>query len=351
MINIEFLVAGCNTRCRHCYVNGGPGPMMPVDDVLLCMEKLDAMAAYLPGDVSFTLDHEPINHPHLDQILYAASHTRHIQNYHHGMTTGVGLMGRKDKKAVIQSYLDCGYHEFGITIHGCAEHHDEIVRRAGAYNAAVAAAEFIKTQGAEISVSLMLNRFFIEDAENISATLKRLQSDYIYFAIPIFTPHRNMPDFEPYRASIKTVEGLRGYLSEWQQDEEKIAETAEKNTVVSAIEQLECGDSLRTLFAQEQDELYLTLHQDCRLYVGNSGVETRCLGDIRSIDLKAAAEIIKSLPGNRDYGAFYDIDALPAAEDLIKAMKSLPQDAVYGDFPSIIYRGLAELNTPTKIIN
>ena len=34
MINFDFLVAGCNTRCQHCYVNGGPGPMMPLADAL-----------------------------------------------------------------------------------------------------------------------------------------------------------------------------------------------------------------------------------------------------------------------------------------------------------------------------
>ena len=351
MINVDFLVAGCNTHCLHCYVNGGPGPMMPVEDALLCIEKLDAMAAYLPGDVSFTLDHEPVNHPHLDQILYAVSHTRHIQNYHHGMTTGVGLMARKDKEDVIRAYQDCGYHDFGITIHGCAERHNEIVRRAGAYDAAVAAAEFIQAQGAEINVSLMLNRFFAEDAENISALLRRLQPDYIYFAMPIFSPHRNMMDFEPYRASIKTIEGLHGYLAEWRQDEGKIISTAMENTAASAVERLKRGDDLRKLFMQKQDGLYLSLHQDCMLYVGNSGVETRCLGDLRSIDLEAAAEIIRSLPGNRDYGAFYDMDVLPSAADLIKALEGLPQDAVYGDFPSIIYRGLADLGTPTKILN
>ena len=42
MINIDFLVAGCNTHCRHCYVNGGPGPIMPVEDALMCIDKLDA---------------------------------------------------------------------------------------------------------------------------------------------------------------------------------------------------------------------------------------------------------------------------------------------------------------------
>lgn len=351
MINIDFLVSGCNTRCHHCYVNGGPGSMMPIADALLCIEKMDTMAEYLPNDTSFTLDHEPMNHPHLEQILYAASHTQHIQNYHHGMTTGVGLMCRKDKAAVIQSYLNCGYDTFGITIHGNADHHDEIVRRKGAYHAAVAAAEFIRTQGAKIDVSLMLNRFFSEDAEDISTMLTQLQPDYIYFAMPIFTPHRNMLDFEPYRASMKTIEGLRGYLADWRQDEGKILNRAGQSTVASAVERLKHGVDLRDLFGQTQDELYLSLHQDCKLYVGNSGVETHCLGDLRNVDLEAVAETIKLLPGNRDYVAFYDMDALPPVDYLIEALEKLSSDVIYGDFESVLYRGLTELGIPTKIMS
>lgn len=110
------------------------------------------------------------------------------------------------------------------------------------------------------------------------------------------------------------------------------------------------GLNLPALFAENQDELYLSLHQDCSLYVGNSGAETQCLGDLRSLDLRAAAEIIAALPGNRDYGAFYDTAVLPSGEDLARTLSNLPQDTLFGDFPSVIYRGLSELHVPTKII-
>ena len=38
MINVDFLLSGCSTRCRHCYVAGGPGPMMETGDALLCIK-------------------------------------------------------------------------------------------------------------------------------------------------------------------------------------------------------------------------------------------------------------------------------------------------------------------------
>lgn len=350
MINIDFLVAGCNTRCRHCYVNGGPAPFMPVEDVLLCIEKLDMLAKYLPNDASFTLDHEPMNHPEIVQILRAASQTQYIENYHHGMTTGLGLMRRKDKDDVIKAYLGQGYDTFGITIHGSDSHHDEIVRRKGAYDATVETAEFLKSKGANIEVSLMLNHFFPEDADSISTLLNRLQPYYTGFVVPIFTPHVHMTDFEPYRASMKTVHALRGCLAEWKQDESASLELAKQNTIASAVRRLKGGIKLRTLFDKEQNELYLTLHPDCQLYVGNSGAETHCLGDLRHIDLEEAATIIKALPGNRDYGAFYDPEVLPTEDALIAALEKLPQDAIYGDFESALYRGFTELGIPTKIL-
>ena len=350
MINIDFLLSGCNTRCRHCYVAGGPGPVMALDDALVCMEKMDAVAACLPCEVSFTLDHEPMNHPDIRRIIHAAAGTKHIRNYHHGMTTGIGLMRRDDRDEVIRAYMDCGYDSFGITIHGNAAHHDEIVRRSGAYDTAVSAAEFFISRGAKLEVSLMVNRFFPEDAESISAIIRRLRPGFIGCVIPIFTPHGNRMDFESYRASLSDVESLREELASWGQDSEDFLNGARKRTVRAAISRLQNCNGLRSLFEAPQEELYLTLHQDCVLYAGNSGAETQRIGDLRKMDPEEAAGVILQLPGNRDYGAFYDTAELPDTDLLINALEKIPQDLLYGDFESVIYRGLSSLGIRTRIL-
>ncbi len=38
-----------------------------------------------------------MNHRTLQKILAAAAQTKHISYYHHGMTTGLGLMHRRDR--------------------------------------------------------------------------------------------------------------------------------------------------------------------------------------------------------------------------------------------------------------
>lgn len=323
--------------------------MMPIEDVLLCMEKLDEIAEFLSDAPAFTLDHEPMNHPQLDQILQAASRTKYIENYHHGMTTGIALMRRKDKEAVIQSYFDHGYRSFGITIHGGKAHHDEIVRRKGAFDTTVSAAKFLLQMGAQLNISLMMNRYFAEDADEISRMIDALGTEAVRLVNPIFTPHANMMAFEPHRATLRTFETIRKNLLHWRLKEQDVMQTAQQNSVEAAIDRLH-GTDLRQLWNAPQAELYLSLHPDCKLYVGNTGVETRCLGDLRTLEAKETAAVINALPGNREYGAFYAEKDLPPAETVYEALKTMPQDLVFGDFESVLYRAFAEAGIPTTFI-
>ena len=349
MINIDLLLAGCDTRCRHCYVNGGPAPLMGTDDVLACLARLERIGEYLPADTSFTLDHEPFDHPQLEKIMDRAVRMTNPRYYHHGMTTGLGLMRRPDREDAVRAYTDRGYRDFGITIHGSAGHHDEIVRRRGAFTASVEAAKLLKGMGCRVQISLMLNRYFASDAEEISRLLDEVCPDDVFFANPIFTPHPGMTAFEPFRATLDTVEAIRPYLAHWRQDERKVTENARFNSVAAAAERLRHTE-LRDLWAAEQAETYLSLHSDCRLYYGNSGAETRCLGDVRSLEPEEAAGLIRSLPGNRDYGAFYDAEKLPDVEDVREALASLPPGLTYGDFESVLYRAFTLLGVPTKLL-
>ena len=351
MVNFDLLVAGCDTRCKHCYVNGGPLPRMKGDDAVLSIERLDAIAAYLPDEAYFTLDHEPMGHPDVGRMIAATPKTKHIRYHHHGMTTGVGLMHRDDREAVLGRYLSLGFDSFGITIHGGEALHDEIVRRKGAFAASAAFGEFVKAQGAELEVSLMVNRFFPQQREEISALLDQLKPDYIYIALPIFTPHKNGMNYEPYRASVQNVEALGEWFRALGKDDAEIIERARESSVGFAAKRLQYGQDLAVLFAEPQGEKYLAVHPDCRLYMGNSGAETECLGDLRLLDPETTAKRITEAPDNRDYGAFYDPGVLPETEELIDALKGLPQDTVYGDFPSVVYRGLTVLHMPTRILD
>ena len=349
-INFDLLISGCNTRCRHCYVNGGPGRNISLEDALLCIERLDELGALLGGRPSFTLDNEPLNHPDIKTIVRTAASTKHVEHFHHGMTTGIALMRHPDRERVVQTYLDLGLTDWGITLHGAPAHHDEITRRPGSFEYALEAAEFLKMCGAKLSVSLMLNRFFPEDAGEITKVLEKLSPEFVWFAVPNYTPHENMPGFEPYRASFEDLCALEPHLTAWGQDKDALLRNAARHTAGAVLKRFTEGLTLKKLFSKEQHELYCSVHQDRRLYIGNTGVETVCLGDLRSLDLHEAADAILRASGNRDYGAFYDVEALPDDEALMAALRALPEGLLYSDTASVISRALADLDTPTKLL-
>lgn len=346
--NFDLLVSGCNTRCAHCYVNGGPGGLMRTEDALFCIDWLDELASLLPFEASFTLDNEPMNHPDIALIVKKAASVGHIEYFHHGMTSGIALVRRPDREEVLRTYLECGFREFGITVHGNAAHHDGIVRREGAYRLACEAAALAKNVGAEVSVSLMFNRFFAEDADDIDGLTERLAPSSVWFAIPNYTPHVNMPGYEGYRGTEADLEALSPMLEKWGVNAEALLKEA--RTVARLREELIAVLDPAELFARPQEELYLSIRQNGDLYVGNTGAETELLGNIRALDPAAAAGRIARLPGNRDFGAFYEADRIPGRETLVSAAERLPGELLYSDLPSALYRVLAELGIPTRII-
>ncbi len=84
--NIDILVAGCNTTCLHCYVDGGYAPVMSMSGFHLCMEKLQTAFGQLKDKISFTLDNEVFNHPDTAEILESVAENFKDNYYHHAET-------------------------------------------------------------------------------------------------------------------------------------------------------------------------------------------------------------------------------------------------------------------------
>ena len=136
-------------------------------------------------------------------------------------------------------------------------------------------------------------------------------------------------------------------LARWRQREEEL--TRETCTPVMLREQIEGSLDIAALFDRPQDEIYMTVHPNGDLFVGNTGAETECLGSLMTLDVREAAKRIRGLPGNRDYGAFYDRDRLPGREEFARALARLPRDLLYSDRASAVCRALAEIGIPTRI--
>ena len=144
--NIDILVAGCNTRCMHCYVDGGPGPCMAPEDFRLCLDRLGPAFERFGRRLSFTLDNELYNHPGALALLrYVADHAA-ANYFHHGSTTGIALLRRADRRALLKLLLDNGWAKASFAIHGGAASHNRIVANPEGLDALVKAAALLSSR-------------------------------------------------------------------------------------------------------------------------------------------------------------------------------------------------------------
>ena len=148
--NFDILLAGCNTNCLHCYVDGGPSKQMPYEDYLICLERLKYIFDKLDAKSEFTLDNELFNHPKAKDIIIKSREVLGNQYFHHGSTTGIAFMSRSDKDEIAETLLSYNCNDISLTIHGNEEHHNEIVKNLQGFDMIKKSANYFYSKGFKI---------------------------------------------------------------------------------------------------------------------------------------------------------------------------------------------------------
>ena len=160
--NIDILVAGCNTTCMHCYVNGGAAPAMDIDDFKLCMDKLSPIFRKLKDNISFTLDNELFNHPKAVEILEYIEKNCFKNYYHHGSTTGIAFLNHPKQKEVLHILKKNNWTVVSFAIHGGYLTHNRIVNNEKGLESIIKASHIFKNNGFDVWISLMITKELID---------------------------------------------------------------------------------------------------------------------------------------------------------------------------------------------
>jgi len=102
---IELTVAGCDTCCAHCYVNGGAAAEMPLASAYAAIEKIRGICALLPGEAAITLGNDLLRHSAAGELVtFAARNAGDYFDFNGESvvpTTGIALMARADRDALL----------------------------------------------------------------------------------------------------------------------------------------------------------------------------------------------------------------------------------------------------------
>ncbi len=312
--NIDILVAGCNTSCLHCYVDGGRGKIMNLDDFKLCLDKLQGVFEVLKDRISFTLDNELYNHPSCLEILeYVKSHVK--ENYfHHGSTTGIAFLKEKRKDQIIEVLKENNWLDVSLAIHGPNKIHDAIVFKEGALDSLIEAANLFKDKGLEVWISLIFNKEMVKELDELAKVLKKIRYDYILPVICDYLPLSRLKKYQKIRCDKDDYQKIIPFLDALAID------TRDLKAKVSAFNEENIIKNLDYLMVQKElaskYTAFFHIDQNLDFYLGNTGTRLKYLGNIKML---GTDEILKAITSAKDN--YYESSKIHYP-DILEAVKN-----------------------------
>lgn len=332
--NIDLIIAGCNTNCRHCYVNGGPGRQMPKADFELCIDKLLPVFSHFDGSISFTIDNELYGHPDALDLLRFVKEKCWPYYSHHGSTTGIAFNHRSDKEELWRFQQENGIGFGCITLHGAEKNHNLITQNPNSFKESLEYASFVKAHRGKLYVALMLTSLLVEDRDEITELLRELAPDETYFAVPLFAPSRRMIDYQAYRAAYDECMKLKGYLRKWNVDESKYLSVFETYNSESILKRMAGKKSF--VLEKMPDSCFLTIHQNLDLFYGNTGAEIAKIGNMNVLTPQDVINYMETCGSNYSYFS-NNFSEMPDYEKFMEYLKrNVDKDYVYPDEDSFL---------------
>lgn len=352
----EITLAGCNTNCIHCYVDGGPGPIMPYEDYILCIEKLKPVLDCLDGDISVTLGNELFNHPMAKDIVketFKSMHEYYTLEEVGINTTGIALLklSEDERDQLLDALVEAGAKRASLTLHGNEKHHNEIVRNKIAFKTIERTADYFNSFGIELYFSIMMNKYVIGDWYDIEKFLNRTPHHGVFAVVPLYMPINRLRQFQRVRAEYEDYLKLMGKTGLLGIDEDELFNIVEAYNEKAIADLVKEGFNYKKAEAQCPNWAFFNICQNLDLYYGNAGARTRLIGNLRSSSTEELVGAIKNLKANYDYSAFYEVDKLPPINEVLQNIQPFKTNYVYPNIASCLYSWFDLCSIPSSIIS
>ena len=159
------LIRRCNLACQHCYSISAdidfPGELS-TPEIYATMDDLKAFGV----PVLILSGGEPLLHPDIFEISRRAKAM--------GFYVGLSTNGTLIDAALLPQIAAVGYDYVGISLDGIQATHDRFRRKAGAYDASLAAVRLLRAAGIKVGLRFTLTQ---DNAYDLPALLELLKSE------------------------------------------------------------------------------------------------------------------------------------------------------------------------------
>lgn len=294
--NIDVLVAGCNTTCMHCYVDGGYAPAMSLSDFYLCMEKLQPVFQELKGNISFTLDNELFNHPNALEILKCVEQNYKNNYFHHGSTAGIAFLSHSKQSELFEVLRRNKWDNVSLTVHGNRDTHSSIVNNDRGLESLIEASRLFKEQDFKVWISLMISKKLVKELNDLAHVLLQIPYDNILPVIPDYYPTPRLMKYQSLRCNKGEFDELFNFLTDRNVDISDIEKAVQTYNEESILDRLDSD-----LIAEEltsKNTAFFHIDSTLGFYLGNTGSGLKYFGNIKDLSREEIYQMIVSAEDN-----------------------------------------------------
>lgn len=349
----EITIAGCSTNCEHCYVNGGPAPIMPLDDYHFCIEIMSKILHTLSGNISLTLGNELFCHPDIEHIIrYTHAVLPDYYSYSNFPvpTTGIALISKTNRDKILEALHEAGADSLFLAIHGSEMSHNRVVHNHYGYQKLIETARWATKNGFKAYFNLIVSKILCNEFFDIADVMTQFPTANARLTIPIYVPNPRMRKYESIRAEKSDCQALIRKASELGIDTTALS-YAVSNFNEEAIYQhmtnkLNVGGSIDDSSPQWA---FFNVTQTLDLYYGNVGAHTKYLGNLKHTDTDLLLTRICELPSNYSFSGYYSSDAHARFMDTISGYPQPITKRVYPSREDCIFSWMDQSGIPNII--
>ena len=205
---LQVEVVGCPTVCRHCWAQGRPYPVMPVDDVAWVLERTHGFCDdHGLGFGAYPM-HEVAAHPQAAEVLGLFADHVGAAEFEPLATTGVPLATREDWRELLAAAARLGTTTVWVAFHGLGVEHDRQVNRSGAYAETCLAVQRIHEAGLRAGANVFVTKANAQQVGRLLDALQRLQLDGLWVGPASYYPTPRGRRNEPLRPELSDLRPL-----------------------------------------------------------------------------------------------------------------------------------------------
>ena len=338
-LGLQIEAAGCPTICKHCWAQGIPYAVMPVNEMDWLLEQAGEFCAENGMKLSAFPMHEIAAHPDAPEVLRLfRRRLGEDPGFEPLATTGVPIAQREDWAEFLAAIRSTGTRTLWVAFHGMGAGHDRLIMRDGAFEETCLAVQRIRKAGLRCGANIFVTKNVAANFAALVGILEEIGIEEMGWEPPNYYPTARSRQYEAHRAELtellplaEQIRTLSGFHKDAWSNLEELTEAHWRQRALQ-------GDWPSAW--RPSDYPGLVCRPNFDLHTGKAGLYGSLHGNLKRDGVKATLERAVTAGHVPDEVLYLSTSTFPPIEQLAQQAGDAEGQAIYFQPESLRYRWL-----------